>query len=222
MEANAVRVQEEAAHAGFRCAIETIAGNGVANAGEVNADLMGAAGANTDFEKRKLCQPPQDTIFGVSRAALVEAGGHAGAADRVAGNLRVDGTGFTGETSMDQGDVGFLHRSPGELRGQISMGGVGARDQKNAAGIAVQAMDDAGAFVTAYLRERLEVMQQCVDEGSGVIARAGVDDESGGFIYGDQIDVRVQNLNRDIFGECLERFEAGGFHGNALSAPERD
>ena len=102
------------------------------------------------------------------------------------------------------------------------MGGVGARDQKNAAGIAVQAMDDAGAFVTAYLRERLEVMQQGVDEGSGVIARAGVDDESGRFIYGDQIDVRVQNLNRDIFGECLERFEAGGFHGNALSAPERD
>ena len=46
------------------------------------------------------------------------------------------------------------------------MRGVGAGHQDHAAGEAVQAMHDAGALVAAGLRQRVEMVQQGVDQRS--------------------------------------------------------
>ncbi len=121
-------MQKKAAHAGFGCAVEPVAGDRVADAGEMDADLMRAAGANADFEESELSQAAEDAEFGVGGAAFVQAGGHAGAADGVAGDLGVDGACVWRDASVDQRDVGLLHGPCGKLTGEIAMGGVGAGD----------------------------------------------------------------------------------------------
>ena len=59
-------------------------------------------------------------------------------------------------------------------------------------------------------------MQQRIHQCSGMIACAGVHDEPGGFVDGYQIVVGVKNLDRDIFRESLQRFQAGGLYCDAL------
>ena len=63
-------------------AVERVAGDGVADAGQVYADLVSAAGADFHFEKREAGQARDDAVFGVRRASVAEARRHAGAVDR--------------------------------------------------------------------------------------------------------------------------------------------
>lgn len=52
------------------CAIEPVADDGVADAGEVYADLMGAAGADADLEEGKTGEAAEDAKFARGGAAM--------------------------------------------------------------------------------------------------------------------------------------------------------
>jgi hypothetical protein len=83
-------------------------------------------------------------------------------------------------------------------------------------------MDDAGAEVAADVREMVEVVEKCVDEGApvaGVVggAGAGVDHHAGGFVDDGEISVFVEDVEGNVFGYGVERcglrgaFDLDGF-----------
>lgn len=132
---------------GAGAAVEGVAGDGVADVGEMDADLVGAAGADLDLEEGVMGKALEDAVSGVSGAAGGEAGGHAGAAEGVAGDGGVDGAGFEADGALDQGEVGFADFARGELVGEVAVSGVGAGDEEDAGGAFVEAVNDAGAEV---------------------------------------------------------------------------
>src|SRR3984957_19372064 len=80
---------------------------------EMDADLVGAAGVELDFEERGRTNAGEGAPVGASfaRAGKDEAaaGGHADAALGVAGDGEVDDAGGGVEVAFDEGDVGFLY-----------------------------------------------------------------------------------------------------------------
>ena len=114
VEADAAGVQEVAAqrrpalHFGRR-AVERVAGHGVADARQVHADLVRAAGADPHFEQREPFEPAQHAVFGPRRAAFVEARGHAGAAHGVAGDGPFHTPALVLHLAVHQRQVDLLH-----------------------------------------------------------------------------------------------------------------
>jgi hypothetical protein len=62
----------------------------MAEGGEVDADLMGAAGVELGFDEGEAAGGLQDAVAGGGLAALGPASGHAGAAAKVAGDGQGD------------------------------------------------------------------------------------------------------------------------------------
>ncbi len=112
---------------------------------------------------------------------------------------------------MDQRQVDLLHAPSGELGGELAMRGIVLGDQQDAAGIPVQPVDDARPERTADSRERLEPMQQRVDQGAGVDAGAGVDHHSGGLIHSHEVLVFIKDRQRDVLRSGVQGGRLGGF-----------
>lgn len=117
---------------GAGAAVKGIAGDGVADVGHVDADLMGAAGADSDLEESVMGEPLEDAILAVCGAAGGEAGGHAGTAERIAGDGGFDDTGFEADAALDEGEVGFADFAGGKLAGEVAVSGISAGDEEDA------------------------------------------------------------------------------------------
>ncbi len=98
----------------------------------------------------------------------------------------------------------------------MTMSGIGAGDQQNSAGVSIQPVNDAGAGLASGGRKCLEVVQQCVHEGSGMAAGPGVYDHTSGFIDCDQIIIYVKDVERNVFRKGFERWEFARFNFYAL------
>jgi hypothetical protein len=88
---------------------------------------------------------------------------------------------------------------------------VGAGDDNDAAGFAVETMHDAGAeIVSVEVGERSKVMQQCVDKRAMRVTGAGVNNHAGRFIHHHNIVVLIKNFEGQRFGLGAQRREIGG------------
>src|SRR6266566_4500636 len=156
----------------MRCAVERVANDGMAEGLGVDADLVGAAGFDADLDEREGAvgagDPFKDMEVGDGGATVGAAGGHAGAADEVAG----DGEGYGGvvffEVAVEEGEVGLGDLALGEHLAKLAVGAVVFGDEDEAAGLLVEAMDDAGAEIAADVGELGEVEEEGVDEGASV------------------------------------------------------
>jgi hypothetical protein len=101
----------------------------------------------------------------------------------------------------------------GEHLGELAVGAVVFGDEDEAAGLLVEAMDDAGAEVAAYVGEFGEVKEEGVDEGASVAlvqtaqggsAGSGVDHHAGRLVDDGEVLVFVEDFERDIFGDGVE------------------
>ncbi len=182
--------------------VQTVANDGMADVREMNSDLVGTAGSDSHLEKAEFFELFEDPIVGQRGTAGAELGGHAGAAHGIAGNGRGDPGLRLFHSTMHQSQVDFLHAAVVELGGERAMGWVGAGDHKHAAGVAVEAVDDAGAQVAVDGRQPLpggrgsvsEVVEEGVDERAARVSGACVDNHSGGFVYDDHVGVFIQNF----------------------------
>ena len=113
--------------------------------------------------------------------------------------------------SFDKREVRLFDLPLGELSGEMAVGSVGAGNQQDAAGAFVEAVDDAGAEVAADFGKRGEVVQQGIDEGAGVAAGAGVDDEAGGLVDCDDIGVFVEDVEGNVLRGGFEGLQLLGF-----------
>ena len=94
-------------------AIKRIAHDRMAQRGKMDADLVRAAGVDLHFEERGRSDASQHSPVGARFPGIGQrggpAGGHAGAAIRVAGDGKFDAAAIFCQQSLHQRDVGFLN-----------------------------------------------------------------------------------------------------------------
>jgi hypothetical protein len=218
---------------GVRGSVECVADDGVAERLSVDADLMGAAGFDADFDEGEGAvwsgDPFENMEVTDCGASVCAAGGHAGAAEEVAGDGKGDGDVVFFEVAVEEGDVGFRDLALGEHLAQLAVCAVVFGDEDEATGLLVEAMDNAGAEIAAYVGEFVEVEEEGVDEGALVAgvgfaggcgwcgAGSGVDHHAGGLVDDGEVLVFVEDFEGDVFGGGVERsglrgaFDLDGF-----------
>ena len=200
---------------GVRGAVEGIADDGMAEGLGVDADLMGAAGFDADFDEGEGAvgsgKAFEHVEVGDGGASVCSAGGHTDAADEVAGDREVDGGVVFFEMAVEESDIGLGDLALGEHLAEFAVGAVVFGDEDEAAGLFVEAMDDAGAEIAADVGEIVEVEQQCVDEGAAVAgfvvcAGAGMDHHAGGFVDDGEMFVFVEDFEGNVFRGGMKGF----------------
>src|SRR5579871_1060649 len=112
----------------------------------------------------------------------------------------------------------------GEHVAKLAVGAVVFGDKNNAAGLLIEAVDDAGAEVAADAGELVEVVEKGVDEGAvvaGIVggAGAGVDHHASGLVDDGEVLVFVEDLEGDVLGKGVEgRRVWGAFNLDLLAA----
>ncbi len=132
--------------------------------------------------------------------------------------------------AVDESEVGFVDLAGGEHLAELSVGAVVFGNEDEAAGLLVEAVDDAGAEVAADFGELGEVVEEGVDEGAAVAgvvgidcggAGSGVDHHAGGFVDDGEVFVFEEDVEGDVFGEGVEGRGAGcAFDLDGLAAEE--
>lgn len=144
---------------GFWVAIGGIADDGVVDALEMDADLVGAAGDDLSFEVGgfgegwasfdKLRMTDGGVVFFNLIVRKREFGfGTVGDAGFLGSfeERSFDGAFFGGEVAFDQGEVGFFDLAVAKHVGEKSVGLIGFGDDDEAGGVFIEAMDDARAM----------------------------------------------------------------------------
>jgi len=142
-------------------------------------------------------------------ASIGSAGGHAGAADEVAGDGKGDGGVVFFDVAVEEGDVGLCDLAAGEHVAEFAVGAVVFGDEDEAAGELVEAVDDAGAEVAADVGEVGEVEEERVDEGTAVAgvvggSGSGVNHHAGGFVDDGEVLVFVEDVEGNVLGDGVE------------------
>jgi hypothetical protein len=222
---DAVGVEEIAGESGFAAdfgggAVETVAYHGLADAGEMYADLVCAAGADAYLKQREAIEPPQHVIFAPGGAALGQAGSHAHALAGIAGYRLFDAAAILLHFAVNQGEISLLHLAIGELFGEALMRGIVLGYQEHAAGVAVEAMNNAGPQFAGVAGESAEAMQERIDQRAGMDACAGMHDHAGGLIDGHDVRIFVEDGEGDLLRCGMERGRIGRLDVNDIRRPD--
>jgi hypothetical protein len=175
--------------AGALLAIDAILGDGEADGGEVDADLVGAAGLGMDEEERAFAVIPEEFVFG-ARFATPRDDGHACAVAGMARDGGLDnGMGAFGDAVAD-GDVGLVDVTFREGGAEMGLGSGGLGEEEHAGGVLVEAVDDAGVLGFEGAGEGGVVLQEPGGDGGGGVAGGAVDgdarrlvDDEEGFVF---------------------------------------
>jgi hypothetical protein len=192
-------------------AVKRVAGDRMTEMLEMDADLVGATGARHAGDEGPSVAGSEEFVVGDGiTAGGGAAGRHLLALDGVASDGQINGSLGVPGGSPDDGKIGFLDLTIGELRGEGGMGLVVLGDNDASAGLLIKTMNDAGAMFTGTTGEGSDMVKESVDEGSLLVARADMDDHPGRFVDNEEICVLVEDLERDLLRSCtsgcLRRF----------------
>ncbi len=188
-------------------AIGGVADDGVADVGEVDAELVRATGFGHQFQQGVAGGTDFETFFDVvdrlGRLADIGADGIAFAEFLVDAEGGVDEVGIEFHESMHDGEVGFFNRSPFELPGESPVRFIGFGDEDEACCVTVEPVDDArsprvgadGELSAGVLR----VVHEGVDECARPMAAGGVHDEPRLLVDGNELIILMHNAERNIF-----------------------
>jgi len=192
MQKKPARRAANAGHGG--CAIKTVSGDRVAQGSQMDTDLMGTPRGDMNFEQRVFVEPLQHGVFRPRATAALQTGGHPHAADRVAGNRFFDSSVVLFDFAVHQRHIGFFDRAARELFRKALVRTVGLRHYQHAAGESVQPVDNARPQIASHTRESLEVVEQGIDQRSGVHSGARVDNHSSRLVDGNHIGIFVEDV----------------------------
>ena len=185
---------------GAAAAVELVAEDGVADVGQVDADLVGAAGAGqgTDqriadetldcFENRD--RRPGVRVFAANRFLF--------AVRRVVADRFVDDVPVAIGHAQHDGQIFLFHFARFELGGERVVGLVVFGDDDHAARFAIEPMDDAGPRRAAAAAECAEVVGECAGECAFPMALGRVNDHAGPLVDDDDRFVLVENRERNV------------------------
>ena len=170
---------------------------------EVDPNLMRASRADPHAQYVKPSSALDHFPIGQRRSARVQTRRHTRSLDGIARNLRGDAAAGRRHRAVNHREIRLLHRSRRKLRGQRLMRGVGAGHQQDAAGEAIQAVDDPGPQVAADAGQRREMVHQPVHQRTLVHPSARMHRHARRLIHRDYGVVRIQDLDRQILGRGL-------------------
>src|SRR4029453_4231155 len=98
------------------------------------------------------------------------------------------------------------------------MGGVILGDDKTTTRLFVETMNDAGTLFPADSRQRLAVVEQCVDQSVFAMTSTGMNDKPRRLIDDDEVVVFKENLNRDRLWQRFVFFQRGLGELNLIAA----
>ena len=187
-----------------RVAVERVAEDRVAEGGEVDAELVAAAGQRAELDPRRAPLAGEHAPVGQRRLAAVVADHLPRPVRPVADQRQVDAAFLVRDGAGDAGDVGLRHLAALELPAEVALREAGACHQHDARGVAVEAVDEervgpggAGAGLEAVL-------------GARRLGRDGV--EARGLVPDEEMGVGVEQA-------LAHRMRRDGRCGPALAAP---
>ena len=212
-------MQGLAGKAGQRLAtVQGVAHQRMADVGHVHADLVGAAGFQfaEDGSGLGIGAGSQQSVVGAGRLAgrrLHDS--HAQTVAFVTADVALDGA-LGRRLAAGDGQVASSHLPAGQLGGQAGKGAFAAGADQQAAGVAVQPVDDAGPRQPGGLRVG---MKQAVHEGVAPVSGGGMGDEPGRLVDDGDVGVLMDDGKRHRVG-CKGgvAFQRLRFDLNALDA----
>lgn len=202
-------------------AIESVSNNGMAEGGEMNANLMRASRVEIRFQKSVTGQAHADAPVGARGTAFAAASGHADAAMQIAGNRQLDAACVVFQPAVEKGDVGLADLAITKLIGESAMNFVISRDQERAGGLAVETVHNSRTQFPTDGRKfatRTEFMQQSVHHRAGFHSRAGMNDHARGLVDDEEVFVRVEDFERDGFGLRVHGSWRRNFDGDCIAS----
>jgi hypothetical protein len=176
--------------------VDRIADDGVPGVLEVHPDLVGASGVQREPHQVADVEPCNDLDVG-SRRTPVAPNSHALAVRVVAADRGLDGRAGLVEVSPRKRRVRAPDGARGHRRRELPMCLIGARDQHEPRGIAIEAVHDAGPPgrpATARGAARGERVHQRVIP----VARGGMHHETRRLVDHEQVFVLEHHTQRDV------------------------
>ena len=205
---------------GFFGPVHRVPQDGVADIGQVYADLVGAACFQPAAQVGDALIAGDDLPVGHGPAS-VRHHGHFFPVCAVAADGGIHGAAVLLEIAYGQTLVGPGQGMVGQLGGQTGVGGIVFSGDDEAAGVPVDAVDDAGAQLAADARKAPgAVVQQGIDQGAVRVPRGRVDHHAHGLIHHDHIRVLVDHLQGNVLGPGLRLLRLGKGHGDRFTAGE--
>jgi len=205
-------------------AVDGVAQDGVAEGFlHVDADLVGAAGEELTADQGGVFINGELLPLGhgiLARAIVKD--GHALAVHGVAADQVLDAAAFFLGHAIDGGEVDFAHPALRKGFAEAAVGDVVLRHDHAAAGVLVQAVDDAGAHFPADAAEVVAMMQQGIDQGAVRVSSSGVDDEARGFVQDEDVFVFEKDLQGDVLGDDCHGGGLGDGEGDGIAGLQGD
>src|SRR5215212_611561 len=183
------RVQELALQPRFGNAVDGIPGDREVDRGQMDADLMRAAGLEVDAEQRVMVEESFDVEV---RHRLARTVGFERVPHRVVAvtaDRRLDPSAARARTAADERQVRALELTLRHLLLQPLVRVVRARDDQEPRGVSVEAVDDAGAI--GLLPALGAELEEAVDERARVVSGRRVDDEARRLVDDEQVRVLI-------------------------------
>ena len=159
----------------IRASVHGVADDRVTDRREVHPNLVSAPGAQRQFEDSRAGKALEHAKVGHRLAATLD-DRHAPPVARVPGDRRVDRPRVLTETAVDERPIRASERAVAELASQVAMCCLSFRHHKEAARVAVEAMDDACPLGAAEQRPGRPAFLERVGERPGGMPRSGMDD----------------------------------------------
>ena len=180
--------------------VQLVAGDGGADGGEVDADLVGAAREGLRQDQRAFASGGEHLVLGLG-AAAVGRDGHAAAVGVAASDVGVDDGAVALRDTVAQREVLLVRLAGLEGGAEGGLGRGRLREEQDAAGVLVEAVDDAGALhVEGGSFARVVLDEPGGDAGSAGLGGGVVDEQSGGLVDGEKVVVPVQDGKGETAG----------------------
>ena len=197
-------------------AIHRVANQGMADVGQMHANLVGTARLQRTFDQGAVQKAFENAVMGARRFAGPDHR-HFGSLRGMAAHRRIDRATLF-ESPPRQCLVVALHRARLQLAHEIGLRFQGFGDDHQAAGVLVQPMHNTGTRQAFQCRR---VVQQRILQGAAPVAAARMNHQSRRFVDDDQAFVLIRDVQCDGFRlrglQTLVR-HFGDF--NRLAAPE--
>ena len=191
----------------FSLAIKGVAKQRKANVLKMDADLVGASGAEVGFDERSVREMLDYSELSMRCAPALFSRHHAFAARWMPGNFGLNRAFQRGHLTAGNGLVDFLHGAVGKLKAQVLVRRVGFCRDYAAAGALVEPMDNAPPCRAADVAQLSPaVMKQSVDESAREPAGCRMNAKAGRFVENEKMLVFKENFQRHGFGQNLAVF----------------
>jgi hypothetical protein len=120
----------------------------------------------------------------------------------MAADCQIDCSLRVARPTSDDGKIGFLNLTVGKSLRERRVRLIILGHNNAAAGLLVQAMDNARAMLLRPGGEGSSVIQEGIDESAILMAGADMHDHASRFVNNKKISILVQNFQGDFLGSC--------------------